>query len=497
MPLRGSPRRIRSGADRFRAMTGLPISTYSSALKLAWILDEGGPESRAAAEAGDLLFGTINSWLIWHLTGGASGGVHVTDVTNASRTMLMGLESLAWEPALLDAVGVPAAMLPAIRSSSEVYGTGVGDLAGVPIAGDLGDQQAALFGQACFEAGQIKCTYGTGCFMLMHTGERPVHSAHGLITTVAARLGDAPATYALEGSVAVAGSLIQWLRDNLGIIGDAAEVEALARSVPDLGDVVFVPAFSGLFAPHWRSDARGVIAGLTRYATRGHIARAALESTAYQVHDLGDAMVADLGRGAARGAARGRRDDPQRAADAVPGGHPGPAGRGAPDRRDERPRRRLRGRPGRRVLVRSRRAASDGPGRPALGAVDGRGDACGGDRALAQGRGADARLGGRGRLAREPPSGRDRPVDATARRARSARQAGMYSGAATAQMIPPTIIAVEIDVPSASAASMIAPRAPAGWPTIEFRLSTVVRCGPSTSRWSSVMCIGFDAPWAT
>ncbi len=186
-------------------------------------------------------------------------------------------------------------MLPAIRSSSEVYGTGVGDLAGVPIAGDLGDQQAALFGQTCFETGQLKCTYGTGCFMLMHTGGRPVHSAHGLITTVAARLGAGPATYALEGSVAVAGALIGWLRDNLGIIGDASEVEALARSVPDSGDVVLVPAFSGLFAPHWRSDARGIIAGLTAYATRGNIARAALEATAYQVYDLGVAMVADLG----------------------------------------------------------------------------------------------------------------------------------------------------------------------------------------------------------
>jgi glycerol kinase len=284
-----------AGADRFRGLTGLPISTYSSALKLAWILDDGGRERRAAAEAGDLLFGTIDTWLIWQLTGGVAGGTHVTDVTNASRTMLMSLDTLAWEPALLDAVGVPAAMLPVIRSSSEVYGLGVGDLDGVPIAGDLGDQQAALFGQACFEPGQIKCTYGTGCFMLMHTGERPVHSRHGLITTVAARLGDAPATYALEGSVAVAGSLIQWLRDDLGIIADAAEVEPLARSVPDSGDVVFVPAFSGLFAPHWRSDARGVIAGLTRYATRAHIARAALEATAYQVFDLGDAMVADLG----------------------------------------------------------------------------------------------------------------------------------------------------------------------------------------------------------
>jgi glycerol kinase len=276
------------GADRFRALTGLPISTYSSALKLAWILD-------AVGRSDDLLFGTIDSWLIWHLTGGVDGGAHVTDVTNASRTMLMGLESLAWEPALLDAIGIPATILPEIRSSSEVYGHGVDDLAAVPIAGDLGDQQAALFGQTCFEAGQLKCTYGTGCFMLMHTGAQPIQSNHGLITTVAARLGTNPATYALEGSVAVAGALIGWLRDNLGIIGDASEVEALARSVPDSGDVVFVPAFSGLFAPRWRPDARGVIAGLTAYASRGHIARAALESTAYQVYDLEVAMEADLG----------------------------------------------------------------------------------------------------------------------------------------------------------------------------------------------------------
>ncbi|MEO8437747.1 MAG: glycerol kinase GlpK [Chloroflexota bacterium] len=284
------------GPDRFRASTGLPISTYSSALKLAWILEAGGPERRAAAEAGELLFGTIDSWLIWHLTGGIDGGAHVTDVTNASRTMLMDLRSLAWESNLLDAFGIPAAMLPAIRSSSEVYGLGVGDLAGVPISGDMGDQQAALFGQTCFEAGQLKCTYGTGCFMLIHTGAMPIHSAHGLITTVAARIGEGPATYALEGSVAVAGALIGWLRDNLGIIGDAFEVEALARSVPDSGDVVIVPAFSGLFAPRWRSDARGIIAGLTGYASRGHIARAALEATAYQVYDLGEAMVGDLGR---------------------------------------------------------------------------------------------------------------------------------------------------------------------------------------------------------
>jgi glycerol kinase len=246
-------------------------------------------------DRGDLLFGTIDTWLIWQLTGGADGGSHVTDVTNASRTMLMNLETSSWDLALLAAFRIPSAMLPAIRSSSEVYGTGVGELAGVPICGDFGDQHAALFGQACFEPGQMKCTYGTGAFMLMHTGERPVPSSHGLITTVAARLGDGPTTYALEGSVAVTGSLIGGLRDNLGIISDAREVEALARSVPDSGGVVFVPAFSGLFAPHWRSDARGVVAGLTAYATRGHIARAALEATAYQVLDLCDAMAADLG----------------------------------------------------------------------------------------------------------------------------------------------------------------------------------------------------------
>ncbi len=278
------------GIDRFRAKTGLPISTYSSALKLAWILAEGDP----GAAMGDLLFGTMDSWLIWNLTGGTEGGVHVTDVTNGSRTMLMNLETLAWDPELLGVAGVPAAMLPEIRPSSEVYGTGVGDLAGVPISGNLGDQHAALFGQACFDPGQAKCTYGTGAFLLMNTGVRPVASRHGLITTVAARLGDRPATYALEGSVAVSGSLIGWLRDNLGIIGHASEIEALARTVPDSGEVVFVPAFSGLFAPQWRSDARGVIAGLTAFATRGHIARAALEATAYQVSDLCEAMAEDL-----------------------------------------------------------------------------------------------------------------------------------------------------------------------------------------------------------
>lgn len=280
--------------DRYRARTGLPVSTYSSALKLAWILDGLGTERRAAADRGEFLFGTIDTFLVWHLTGGADHGVHVTDPSNASRTMLMDLETLDWDPGILDDLGIPRAMLPEIRGSSEVYGIGGFDLEGVPIAGILGDQQAALFGQTCFDAGQAKCTYGTGVFMLMHTGTRPVHSRNGLITTVAASR-DGVTTYALEGSVAVAGSLIQWLRDQLGIITSADEVEALARSVPDAGDVVFVPAFSGLFAPHWRPDARGVIAGLTRYATRAHIARAALEATAYQVLDLEQAMAADLG----------------------------------------------------------------------------------------------------------------------------------------------------------------------------------------------------------
>ena len=272
--------------DRFRATTGLPVSTYSSALKLRWILD------RVERDPAELAFGTIDTWLLWQLA-----GVHVTDVTNASRTMLMDLATLGWDDRILEELGIPRSMLPEIRGSSEVYGTGVGDLDGVPIAGILGDQQGALFGQTCFGAGEAKCTYGTGAFMLMHTGETPVHSTHGLITTVAARLGGqgTPATYALEGSVAVAGSLVQWLRDDLAIIDTSDEIEALARSVPDSGDVVFVPAFSGLFAPHWRPDARGVIAGLTRFSTKAHVARAALEATAYQVADLGTAMAADLG----------------------------------------------------------------------------------------------------------------------------------------------------------------------------------------------------------
>ena len=277
------------GQDRFRAQTGLPLASYFSALKLRWLLDNV-PGARTRAEAGDLMFGTIDSWLLWNLT-----GLHVTDVTNASRTQLMGLESLAWEPALLAAFGIPRAVLPAIVPSSEVYGTARGVLDGVAVSGILGDQQAALMGQACFEPGEAKNTYGTGCFLLMHTGTVPMPSRHGLITTVAAKLGGAPATYALEGSIAVTGALVQWLRDNLGVIRSSAEVETLAGTVPDNGDVYFVPAFSGLYAPHWRADARGVITGLTRFATAGHLARAVLEATAFQTLDVVRAMELDCG----------------------------------------------------------------------------------------------------------------------------------------------------------------------------------------------------------
>jgi glycerol kinase len=277
------------GQDRFRAATGLPLASYFSALKLRWLLDNV-PGARLRAEAGDLLFGTIDSWLLWNLT-----GLHVTDVTNASRTQLMNLATLEWDADLLAAFGIPRALLPRLAASSVVYGTARPPLEGVPIGGMLGDQQAALMGQACFEPGEAKNTYGTGCFLLMHTGSVAVPSRHGLITTVAAQLGEAPATYALEGSVAITGALVQWLRDNLGIIGHSSEVEALASSVPDNGDVYFVPAFSGLYAPHWRADARGVIAGLTRFASAGHIARAALEATAYQTMDVVRAMEQDSG----------------------------------------------------------------------------------------------------------------------------------------------------------------------------------------------------------
>jgi len=282
------------GPDRFRSKTGLPLATYFAGPKVSWLLDHVAG-ARERAEAGELLFGTIDSWELWNLTGGASGGRHLTDVTNASRTLLMDLRTLDWDEELLDAIGVPRAMLPEIRPSSEVYGPAVDPLDGVPIAGILGDQQAALFGQTCFNVGEAKNTYGTGCFMLLNTGTEPVTSQNGLLTTVAYQVGSSPAVYALEGSIAIAGALVQWLRDNLEIIESAPEVEALARSVDDNGGVYFVPAFSGLFAPHWRSDARGVIAGLTRFATRGHVARAALEATAFQTREVLDAMDLDSG----------------------------------------------------------------------------------------------------------------------------------------------------------------------------------------------------------
>ncbi|HUN42122.1 MAG TPA: glycerol kinase GlpK [Acetobacteraceae bacterium] len=277
------------GQDRFRAQTGLPLASYFSALKLRWLLDNV-PKARGRAEAGDLAFGTVDSWLLWHLT-----GQHVTDVTNASRTQLMNLATLQWDDALLAVFGIPRAVLPRIVPSSAVYATARAPLDGVPVAGILGDQQAALLGQACCEPGEAKNTYGTGCFLLMHTGTTPRPSRHGLVTTVAAQFGDAPACYALEGSIAVTGALVQWLRDNLGLIRTSAEVETLAGSVPDNGDVYFVPAFSGLYAPYWRSDARGVIAGLTRFASAGHIARAALEASAYQTLDVVRAMEQDSG----------------------------------------------------------------------------------------------------------------------------------------------------------------------------------------------------------
>ena len=280
--------------DKYKARVGLPLATYFCGPKVKWILDnvEG---ARARAEAGDLIMGTMDTWVIWNLTGGVDGGVHVTDVTNASRTMLMDLKTLSWDPEIAADMTIPLSMLPEIKSSSEVYGVGrpAGLLTDVPIAGDLGDQQAATFGQAAFEVGMAKNTYGTGCFMLMNTGEEIVPSKNGLLTTVCYKIGDNKAVYALEGSIALAGSLIQWLRDQLGLIKTAPEVESLAA--PDNGGVYFVPAFSGLFAPYWRSDARGAIVGMTRYVDRSHIARAAMEATAYQTREVLDAMEADSG----------------------------------------------------------------------------------------------------------------------------------------------------------------------------------------------------------
>lgn len=283
------------GQDRFRERTGLPIATYFSGPKLRWILDHVS-DARRRAEAGDLLFGTVDTWLVWWLTGGPQGGVHATDVTNASRTLMANLRTLNWDDEILRALDLPRSVLPEVRSSCEVYGlVAQGPLAGVPVAAVLGDQQAALFGQTCFAPGEAKNTYGTGCFLLMNTGRTPVTSRHGLLTTVAFRREGQPPAYALEGSVAVAGAAVQWLRDNLGLVRASAEVEALAGSVEDNGGVYFVPAFSGLFAPYWRSDARGLILGLTRYANRGHLARAVLEATAFQTRDVLDAMQRDAG----------------------------------------------------------------------------------------------------------------------------------------------------------------------------------------------------------
>jgi glycerol kinase len=281
--------------DRLREKTGLPLATYFSGTKVRWILDnvEG---ARARAEAGDLMFGNIDTWVIWNLTGGTNGGQHVTDVSNASRTLLMNLATLDWDDELLEIVGVPRSMLPTIKASSEVYGEAtLESLAGIPVAGDLGDQQAATFGQAAYDIGDAKNTYGTGNFMLLNTGTEMVPSKSGLLTTVGWKLGDQPAIYCLEGSIAITGALVQWLRDNLGMISTSQEVEELAATVEDNGGMYFVPAFSGLFAPYWRGDARGAIVGLTRYVNKGHFARAALEATAWQTREVLDAMEADSG----------------------------------------------------------------------------------------------------------------------------------------------------------------------------------------------------------
>jgi glycerol kinase len=283
------------GQDRFRLKTGLPIATYFSGPKVRWIL-ENVDGARERAESGDLIFGNMDTWCIWNLTGGTKGGLHITDVSNASRTMLMNLGTLDWDDELLDAIGVPRSMVPEIRPSSAPYGEVVGGgFAGVQVAGDLGDQQAATFGQTCFSPGEAKNTYGTGNFLLLNTGTEAVQSKNGLITTVGYKIGDSDAVYCLEGSIAITGALVQWLRDNLKMIKAAPEVEELAQTVEDNGGCYIVPAFSGLFAPYWRSDARGVIAGLTRYVNAGHIARATLEATAFQSREVSDAMDADSG----------------------------------------------------------------------------------------------------------------------------------------------------------------------------------------------------------
>jgi glycerol kinase len=282
------------GQDRFRATTGLPIATYFSGPKIKWVLDnvEG---LREKADNGDILFGNIDTWCIWNLSGGTDGGIHITDVSNASRTMMMDLERLDWDDGILSTLGVPRAMLPEIKPSSAVYAEARGDLAGVPIAGDLGDQQAATFGQACYDVGDAKNTYGTGNFLLLNTGNEAVQSKSGLLTTLGYKIGDEAAVYCLEGAIAITGALVQWLRDNLKMIKAAPEIEELAKTVEDNGGCYFVPAFSGLFAPYWKGNARGVIAGLTRYVNAGHLARAVLEATAWQTREVVDAMNADSG----------------------------------------------------------------------------------------------------------------------------------------------------------------------------------------------------------
>jgi len=284
------------GQNRFQEQVGLPLATYFSGPKVRWILDNvDGAQERA--DAGDLIFGNMDTWCLWNLTGGTDGGAHITDPTNASRTMLMDLKSLAWDDKIAGTIGVPTSMLPEIKSSSEVYGEvrSGGKFNGVKIAGDLGDQQAATFGQACFDPGEAKNTYGTGNFLLLNTGTEAVTSKNGLLTTVGYKIGDQDAVYCLEGAIAITGALVQWLRDNLKLIKAAPEVEDLARSVDDNGGCYFVPAFSGLFAPYWKSNARGVVAGLTRFVTAGHIARATLEATAYQSREVVEAMNQDSG----------------------------------------------------------------------------------------------------------------------------------------------------------------------------------------------------------
>ncbi|MFR9675727.1 glycerol kinase GlpK [Streptomyces sp. TR06-5] len=283
-----------AGQDRFRDRTGLPLASYFSGPKALWLL-ENVPGLRERAEAGEIAFGTMDTWLIWNLTGGTDGGVHATDVTNAGRTMLMNLETLQWDSSILEAMRIPESMLPEIRSSSETYGTAVGQLAGVPVASALGDQQAAVFGQTCYGVGEAKNTYGTGSFLLLNTGTRPVPSKSGLLTTMGYQLGGERPVYCLEGAIAITGALVQWFRDQLGIISSADEIEALAASVEDNGGAYIVPAFSGLFAPYWRSDARGVITGLTRYVTKAHLARAVLEATSWQTREVVDAMYQDSG----------------------------------------------------------------------------------------------------------------------------------------------------------------------------------------------------------